>query len=150
MGAHDSDRPLSARGRSDVEAVASFLKHQDISVSRVVHSTLTRARETAEILATALAPDGVMEEMDGIEPWGDVRAFVRGLVRWDEDTMVCGHEPFMGETASMLMTGRAGGQVVTVKTGAVMAFNRSPFGPNWQMRWMIKPRLVRGPKPDED
>lgn len=150
FGPEDADRHLSPRGRSDIEAIAKHLQSQEISVARVVHSTLSRARETAEILAAHIAPGVKLEEMEGIEPWGNVKAFASIADKWNQDTMVCGHEPFMGEAASYLMTGNAHGNVVTVKTGTVMAFNHNPFGKGWQMRWMLKPRLVRGPKLVED
>jgi len=150
FGPQDADRRLSPRGRADVEAMAKHLRSQEISVSRMVHSTLARARETAEILAANIAPGVTPEELEGIEPWGNVKAFGALVDKWGEDTMVCGHEPFMGEAASYLITGQQNANLVTVKTGSVMALSRNPFGDGWQMRWMIKPRLVRGPKMAED
>ncbi|MBF0248253.1 MAG: phosphohistidine phosphatase SixA [Alphaproteobacteria bacterium] len=149
-GAEEADRHLSARGRADVEAVADYLADQELKVARVVHSTLARARETAEIFASRLAPGAALEELAGIEPWGDVKAFAKRIEKWDQDTMVCGHEPFMGEAASLLMTGNKNSGAVVVKTGTVMAFSRNPFAPGWQMRWMVKPRLIRGVKRIED
>lgn len=150
FGPEDADRRLSARGRADIEALADHLKSQEITVSRVVHSTLARARETAEILAASIAPGAKLEEIEGIEPWGNVKAFGALAQHWSEDTLVCGHEPFMGEAASYLMTGNVHGGVVMVKTGTIMALARNPYGESWQMRWMLKPRLVRGPKMGED
>ena len=150
FGPEDADRSLSPRGRADVEAMANYMKAQDITVERIVHSTLARARQTAEILGAAIAPGLPLEELQGIEPWGDVKAFAKLTEQWGENTMVCGHEPFMGEAASYLMTGQLHSDVVTVKTGTVMAFSRSTWGDGWNLRWMLNPRLVRGPKQAED
>ncbi|HEY9080318.1 phosphohistidine phosphatase SixA [Magnetovibrio sp.] len=150
FGPEEADRHLSARGRADVEAVAEHLKTQEITVGRVVHSTLSRARETAEILAEKIAPGVQLEELPGIEPWGNVTAFAKLAEKWTEDTMVCGHEPFMGEAVSYLMAGNAHAGMVEVKTGTVMALAHNPYGDSWQMRWMLTPRLVRGPKRGED
>lgn len=147
---NDSARRLSARGQADVKAIARHLKAQEIPIARVVHSTLTRARETAEILGKKLAPDAALEELLGIEPWGDVAAFARLVDGWTQNTLVCGHEPFMGQAATMLLTGQARGDLITVKTGSVMAFSRSPYSAHWQLRWMLNPRLMRGPKTSED
>lgn len=143
-GAEEADRHLSARGRADVEALAAHLASQGIAVGRVVHSTLSRARETAEILGRALAPSVPLEELKDIEPWGDVRAFARQVARWKGDILVCGHEPFMGQAASLLLVGDPASDIVAVKTGTVMALETSPFATGWQMRWMLTPRLVRG------
>lgn len=150
-GPEDADRHLSERGRVDVEAMARHLAAQDITVARIFHSGLARARETAEILAAQLAPDKVTpDKMAGIEPWGDVKAFAQAVERWDADTMVCGHEPFMGEAASLLMGGDAHAGLVQVKTGTVMALERDPFGRRWALRWMLTPRIIRGPKTEEE
>lgn len=149
-GPEEADRQLSARGRADVEAMAKHLKKQHIAIDRVFHSTLARARQTAEILAAKLAPNQSSEVLEGIEPWGDVDAFAKLAENWEHDTMVCGHEPFMGEAASLLMCGDARAELVEVKTGSVLAFDRTPYGHGWHLRWMLTPRVVRGPKVTED
>lgn len=154
FGPEEADRKLSARGHADVEAMARHLAAQGLHVERVLHSTLTRARQTAEILGAALAPRVHLEELAGIEPWGDVHDFAQAVEGWDQDTLVCGHEPFMGQAASLLMVGDPHASLVEVKTGTVMALEHphagSHAGPNWQLRWMLTPRMVRGPKEGED
>ena len=146
FGPVDETRELSERGRHDIEQVAQHLAAQEIRPDRIRHSTLTRARQTAEIFADALSPRHGVQELDGVEPWGDVDAFASLAATWDDNTLVCGHEPFMGQAAAVLLTGSKSNQVTLVKTGTVMAFERSPYGPAWAMRWMISPRLIRGPK----
>ena len=146
----DAKRPLSPRGREDITAMAAYLVDQDIAVSNIIHSTLTRARQTAEIFAKAIGPGTQMTEMNGIEPWGNVNDFAKVAQTWSHDTMVCGHEPFMGLAAAQLMTGSTDDDVVDVKTGTVMALSPSHYSDNWSMRWMLTPRIVRGPKQGED
>lgn len=149
-----ADRHLSERGRADVDAVGRHLAAQGIAPQRMFHSTLSRARETAEILASHLAPDTPLQELADIEPWGDVRAFARLAAGWAEEdlppTWVVGHEPFMGEAVSLLMGGDAHAGLVEVKTGSVMALDSDPFSPRWRLRWMLTPRVVRGPKTMRD
>ena len=62
----DPDRPLSEAGRANVEHLAGFLAGRSLRVARVLHSGKTRARQTAEILAAALAPDAPVEAGDGL------------------------------------------------------------------------------------
>lgn len=52
----NSDRSLSDQGRQDAERLARFLAGRGVRVSRVWHSGRTRARQTAELLAAAVAP----------------------------------------------------------------------------------------------
>lgn len=150
FGPEEADRKLSARGVADVQAMAQYLAAQEIRVQRVVHSGLVRARETAEILAAHLAPDLPLEQVVGLAPWGDVEKFSKIVEKWHVDTLVCGHEPFLGLAASALLCGDEHANLVMVKTGTVMALEPSPYGPKWQLRWMLTPRIVRGPKEDEE
>ena len=146
FGPDDAARPLSARGRADIEAMAAHLASMQIDPPRIMHSGLVRARETAEILG----PGSAVKPLAGIEPWGDVKAFAQTIKGWDADTMVCGHEPFMGLAASLLLCGDAHGHAVMVKTGTVMALERDHTRSGWHLRWMLTPRLVRGPHKEEN
>jgi len=73
----DPRRPLSERGRAEVERVASFLARAGFRVSRIVHSTKLRARETAEILARHLGAP--LEEAGGLEPRADPKPWAEKL-----------------------------------------------------------------------
>ena len=65
----EAERPLSDKGRSDGERMASHLAGSGVRVDRVYHSGKPRARDTAMLLSQALGPDGVVEEIDhGIGP----------------------------------------------------------------------------------
>ncbi len=142
-GSDDANRKLNQSGRSDIRAMAEHLAQRDVRIERFCHSSLSRARQTAVIFRNTLAPGCNLEECDGIQPWGDVRAFIRRASGWDEDAIVCGHEPFLGAAASMLMTGDPHAGLVHVKTGTVMAFERTPDAMGWYMRWMLTPQMVR-------
>lgn len=154
FGPEDADRALSERGRADVEAMAHHLAGQEISAARLFHSTLLRARQTAEILAGHIAPEKPLQELADIEPWGDVQAFARLAASWAEDdlppTWVVGHEPFMGDAVSLLVAGDPNARLLEVKTGTVMALESSVYGPRWRLRWVLTPRIVRGPKLMQD
>ena len=49
----DPERPLSAAGRREVEAVARLLAGAGARVAHVVHSGKLRAQQTAELLVSA-------------------------------------------------------------------------------------------------
>ncbi|WP_329384229.1 histidine phosphatase family protein [Streptomyces sp. NBC_01716] len=50
---------LSERGRDDIRAVGDSLAASEIAVGQMLVSPMSRARESAELLAAALAPDDV-------------------------------------------------------------------------------------------
>ena len=138
-GPVDAERHLSDRGRADVDAMALFLADQNVTAQRVVHSGLVRARQTAEVLAAKVAPGKDVEYMPGIEPWGSIASFAVSVQGWNEDTMVCGHEPFMGEAAAKLMGNR---NLMGVETCTVMAFERSEANAAWTLLWAHNPRTI--------
>ena len=49
----DPERGLTDRGKSDVEKVGAAVARKGVTVSRTLHSPKKRARETAELLASA-------------------------------------------------------------------------------------------------
>lgn len=141
-GPVDAERPLSERGRLDVEAMALYLADQHVVVQHVVHSGLVRARQTAEDLARKVAPGKTVEFMPGIEPWGNINTFAKVVQSWNDDTMVCGHEPFMGEAAAKLLGNR---NLMGVETCTVMAFERTEPGETWSLLWAVNPRTIGRP-----
>lgn len=138
-GPNDAERHLGERGRADVDAMALYLADQRVTAQRVVHSGLVRARQTAESLAVKIAPGKDVEYMPGIEPWGNIDNFATIVQGWNEDTVVCGHEPFMGNAAMKLLGDRT---VMGVETCTVMAFERSEVGAAWNLLWVLNPRTI--------
>src|SRR5437588_7924009 len=50
----DDERPLTERGKKEIQKVADFFKVLDISLDRIVTSPLPRAQQTAAIVADRL------------------------------------------------------------------------------------------------
>ena len=67
------DRPLTDRGREEVERVARAAASRGVAVSAVLHSGKRRAAETAAILAAHLAAGIQPEETPGLAPKDDPR-----------------------------------------------------------------------------
>lgn len=138
-GSPDELRALSERGALDVQAVATYLAGQNIKLSRVYHSTLVRAAQTADIMASILHPQHAPEQRDGIEPWGNIDEFVSLADSFTQDTLVCGHEPFMGQAVRALQTGES--DYIHIKTATVIAFERTAEG--WVLKWLINPKMIK-------
>ncbi len=137
----DPDRPLGAAGRSEVERLAGFLDGRGVRVARVLHSGKTRARQTAEILAAALAPGAAVEASDGLAPNDPPAPFAARATAWNEDVLVAGHLPFMARLVSVLLTGDADRPTVAYRPGTVVRLERSE-GETCQIAWMLRPEVV--------
>src|SRR2546427_8916418 len=70
----DPARPLSDRGRRDVERVAHAAGRSGVSVAEIVHSGKLRAQQTADLLAAALSPVGGLRAVAGLAPLDDPAA----------------------------------------------------------------------------
>ncbi len=137
------DRPLSEKGRNDVQRVASFLA-RSVHVGRIVHSPKARARDTAVLLAQVLGPGGVVEEaVSGLAPDDATDGLAEAIAGWSEDVIVVGHLPFMGRLASRLAAGSEEANVAAFQPGTVVCLERADDG-GWTLAWMVRPELLGG------
>jgi len=136
----DPSRGLTEKGGSDVGNVAAFLKSQEPSVKTVWHSGKTRARQTAEILASAIAAQA--QTRDGLAPNDPVDPVQEELTQITSDLMIVGHLPFLGKLTSALIAGSESADAVTFRQGGIVCLERDEHG-SWRVRWMITPDLFR-------
>ncbi len=97
----DLQRPLTRRGRKQADASASWLRAHLTGEVRVLCSPAVRTRETAA--AFAADPQIVPE----LAPGADVSA-VLAAIGWPqgiENTIVVGHQPWLGRLVSLLLAG---------------------------------------------
>jgi phosphohistidine phosphatase len=140
----DAERPLSAAGRQDVEAVARLLASNRIRAVRIAHSGKLRAQQTAELLAAALAPGMVPETMTGLNPNDPVEPVARRIAEWTSDVMLVGHLPFMGKLVARLVANDERKPVAAFVPGTVVCLEQGETG-HWAIRWMVRPEIALHP-----
>ena len=138
----DPSRPLTAKGRSDVEKIAFFLRGAGVRPSLILQSGKTRARQTAEILATQLGPDFQVKEREGLAPNDSVHGLLKEVSEIPNDLMIVGHLPFLGKLASTLLAGSEVKHLVAFRQGGVACLQRNE-DQTWQVAWMITPELLK-------
>ena len=137
----DPQRPLSAAGRRQVEAIARLLASAGVRPARTAHSGKLRAEQTAELLAMACAPDSVVEAAAGLSPNDPVKPVARMVASLSADTMLVGHLPFMGRLAGRLVTGDEHVDVVAFVPGTVLCLEPAADD-RWRVVWMVRPGLA--------
>ena len=137
----DPQRPLSAAGRRQVEAIARLLANAGVRPARTAHSGKLRAEQTAELLAMACAPDNVVEASAGLSPNDPVKPVARMVASWPADTMLVGHLPFMARLAGRLVTGDERMEVAAFVPGSVLCLEPAA-GDRWRVVWMVRPGLA--------
>ena len=140
--AEDPERSLSPTGREGIRRVAGFLSKTGMSVPVIYHSGKKRAAETAEILASKVAPGVVPQKSDGLSP-NDPLELIEGRVEdWTRDTMLVGHLPYMADLATRLLLETTDEVPVLVlfNPGTVLCLERDRIH-GWYLEWVVHPGL---------
>ena len=141
----DRLRPLTPQGERRFRRAAKGIGLLVPGVDVVLSSSWTRAWRTAEILeeragwpapkrlpALEAEPPVVVAEALTSYPNGDALVLV-------------GHEPFLGELASFLLTGEAHELRLEIKKGAALALDiDGAVAPGKaRLRWLLQPKALR-------
>ena len=135
----DPKRPLSDRGRKEVEKVARAVAAREIRVAEILHSDKLRARQTGEILGGFLSPEKT-REIQGLAPEDDPMAAKAELEAAEVPLMLVGHLPHLGRLASLLVTGEAENSVVEFPPAGVVCLSYA--NGEWRVRWTLTPEKV--------
>jgi phosphohistidine phosphatase len=137
----DPARPLSERGRGDVQCVAARAGRLALEVQQIRHSGKTRAEQTAALFADALSPPDGVVSVSGLAPKDDVVPVANALAGESRPVMLVGHLPFLERLISCLVTGDAERPVVRFRNGGVVCLERKDAG--WLVAWILTPEMAR-------
>jgi len=134
----DPNKGLSEGGIHETERIAQVAKRYGVHVSSIAHSGKTRARQTADIFASALRPDGDIQEISGLNPLDDVTAVA---IDSTEDRMLVGHLPFMERLTAYLITGSIERPVFKFQNSGIVCLNKAPDTKSWVIKWALMPHI---------
>ncbi len=137
------DRPLSEKGRLDMRRLAKFLGWSAVRVAKVFHSGKTRARQSAEIIASEITERVAPEAMAGLHPNDPVGPVAEQVDAWHQDTLLVGHMPFLGRLAAQLVCGDQQIPLAAFQPGSMACLERGDSG-QWSLAWMLRPELIQG------
>lgn len=135
------ERPLSQRGRLNVEKMGRFLGRAKLKVDFIWHSGRMRAFETAQILGEALSVKDAPVTKKGLAPLDPIELIENQLREREEDLMIVGHLPFLGKLASSLVSGSPSPDLVAFQAGGVACLERLEGG-SWTLKWILSPGLL--------
>ena len=138
----DPDRPLTDKGREDLQKLATFLERAGVRVARIIHSGKERARDSAEILRARIAPGVDLEQRKGIKPDHPVEPLLLDIHTWRLDTLVAGHGPYISKLVPSLITGNQDPKFVATKPGTIICLEREERV-QFCICWMLRPELLR-------
>jgi len=136
----DPKKGLSKEGISETKRIAEVAKGYNIHVSGITHSGKTRARQTAEIIASVLEPEEGIQESSGLNPMDDVTAFA-DKIDSTANCMLVGHLPFMEKMTSYLITGSIEKPVFKFQNSGIVCLDKYPTTPFWMIKWALVPNI---------
>ncbi len=138
----DPERHLTERGVEEAHKLAGYVeKTLQIKVNRIIHSTKTRARQTAEILAEHVKPEkGIQEEKD-LEPLADPSIWAKKLNELEEDVIIVGHLPHLSKLVSTLICGNPEIEIVKFRYSNMVCLERDDEG-KWRILWILRPDII--------
>jgi phosphohistidine phosphatase len=140
----DDLRPLTAEGRYKMVQCAEGLRAVAPKISMLATSPLTRARETAEIVAEEYGID-IRAETDALRPRAVLGDFADWIAEHDHPVVaVVGHEPHLSTLVTWLLCGVEESHLELKKGGAcLLAFKGAPKRGSGTLEWAVHPRLLR-------
>ena len=141
--AKDSDRALTANGRTEMQKIGKSLKESGLRARKIVTSPARRARETAKIIAHTLKIP-LLEVWEDLKPDGDRESLYRKLARIETSSsiVVVGHEPYLTSMIGEII-GAPDARLV-LKKGGVAKVRVASFSPriSGELRWLLTPKLM--------
>lgn len=134
--AADPMRPLSARGREDVEALARQAADRGARPRAIWHSGKLRARQTAEAYWRACNPLAEFSAMKGLQPGDPPEWMADRLLAEDGEVMLVGHMPHLSRLAATLRGASAGDASPAFPTNGAVCLEKSREG--WTERWRLE------------
>jgi phosphohistidine phosphatase len=145
--ASDAQRPLTAKGEKQLKRVGQAMAVLKLDFDVILTSPFLRARETAEIVATALKARKRLKSCVALaadrKPAGLIRS-LQGMKPMPKSVLLVGHEPFLSELISRLLTGGPGLAVDFPKAGLCkLNLEKWRATPCARLAWLLTPQQMR-------
>jgi phosphohistidine phosphatase len=144
---HDGERPLTSRGSEDAKAIGRTLARIEHPPALILTSSLLRAVQTGELIASAFAVPVRTAVSGALEPGfrnADLLEELLVLRRAGEQRIVAiGHQPDVGNFIGFLIAGSAPTSIALAPGTAVRLTLRATGGrPEAVLHWLMPPSAM--------
>lgn len=138
----DEKRPLDGLGVDQSKRMGKVLARLAVEVDAIISSPLTRATQTAALVAQEIGHEKSVLLEDSLRPdakFEDFHDLLRRHTR-QKAVMVVGHNPTLSEFLSLLVSDEATDSTIELKKGAVakVELKKRPV-----LEWILTPKTVR-------
>jgi phosphohistidine phosphatase len=142
--ANDEKRPIDKIGEGQSHDVGRAMAYIGVTANVVISSPLTRARQTAEIVAREVGYEEKVLLDDALRPEASFEQFKALLNRHKDKSsiMVVGHDPSMTDFVNRMLSGGAPMAAIEMKKGGVAKVEKELRRPAI-LRWLLTPKVVQ-------
>jgi phosphohistidine phosphatase len=145
--ADDSLRPLSEDGRAKMRRMAAGMEAMKLSFDLVFSSPYLRARQTAEIVTRQFGIEHLLRMTGHLEPAGNPERLMHEIAdagSSSQNLLIVGHEPYLSDLISVLLTGDARLQLALKKGGLCrLTIDRPRYARCAILDWLLTPAHLR-------
>lgn len=137
----DSLRLLTGEGRKKLAEAAKAMQKLKLELDLIITSPYKRASQTAEIVASTYRK-AKFKISDELIPSGKPRQLIRQLQELSDDSsvMLVGHEPYLSELISVLISGDADSCLKMKKGGLCkLEVGDIKYGQCATLEWLLTP-----------
>jgi phosphohistidine phosphatase len=142
----DSERPLTAKGKSRLHAAARAMEDLGLSFDLILSSPFLRARQTAEIIARDFKLRKQLAFSDDLTPAGNPRLLIQQINKRrpePESVLLVGHEPYLGKLIALLAAGNTSLEIDFKKGGLCkLEADFLLYGRCAKLVWLLTPRQM--------
>lgn len=135
---NDNERPLSYRGKQEIELVAQFLQRSKIRIDVIVSSPLARAKETASIIQSINQIEKLVVT-EYLVPESNHNLLFKEITDMKVPTLLLvGHEPQLSALISILTSGNEQSNIEVRKGSLAFLAVQKPIHPGTGLlRWIL-------------
>ena len=142
----DTRRPLTHQGMARMRVTVQGLVALRVHLDAVIASPLTRAQQTAEIVAKAFEARPPVMVMPALAPGGSAARVAEALNSQQkaQDIALVGHEPDLGELAAWFL---GACHPLPFKKGGICCIHFDQWPPaakKGTLLWFATPKMLRG------
>jgi len=142
----ETARPLTPEGESQQRSVCAAMRRMGLKFDLILSSPYERAKRTAEIVAEELNLKKHLRFSEELTPEGNPKKLVREITELErsaENLLLVGHEPYLSELISVLLTGKTKMEIDFKKSGLCrLKADKLEYDRCATLVWLLSPKQM--------
>ena len=143
----DTKRQLTVSGKKEVVQIAKSLKKLGVKFNIIFSSPLSRAFQTAKIIAEEYKFTKQIEQSEELKPNGSKDFLYNKLNKLNIDSviLIVGHEPYLSSMINDIISNNKNSNNIILKKAGLSRIKITSTVPTLkgELRWLLTPRILK-------